>query len=72
MPQERNLDWHRAGAPPLCVLQLGCRLRDAKPVSVAYTLRGDSILLGDIAAIQFSFGDGASQSCRVTDIRVPQ
>jgi hypothetical protein len=86
-PQERNLDFRivqerravelrRYGtpdsAPPVCVLQLGCQLRDAKPVSVAYTLRRDSILLGDIAAMQFSYGDGSNQSCRVTDMRVPQ
>lgn len=86
-PQERNLDWRvvnnrrsvelrRFGtadsAPPLCVLHLGCRLRDGKPVAVAYTLRRDSILLGDISDMQFSYGDGSSQSCRVNAIQVPQ
>jgi hypothetical protein len=86
-PQERNLDFRvtpdrravelrRYGtpdsAPPLCVLRLACRLRDARPVSISYSLRRDSILLGDISALQFSYGDGAAQSCNVTDIRVPQ
>lgn len=86
-PQERNLDFRvvqerravelrRYGtpdsAPPLCVLHLGCQLREAKPVTVSYSLRADSILLGDITGMQFSYGDGSSQACRVTDIRVPQ
>jgi hypothetical protein len=35
-------------------------------------LRADSILLGDISAMQFSYGDGSRQACRVTDIRGPQ
>jgi hypothetical protein len=86
-PQERNLDFRvvqdrravelrRYGtpdtAPPLCILQLACQLREAKPVTVSYSLRRDSIVLGDIAAMQFSYGDGSNQSCRVTDIQVPQ
>ena len=86
-PFERNLDWRvvqkgravelrRHGtpdsAPPLCVLQLACQLPDAKPITVSYSLRRDSILLGDIAAMQFSYGDGTSQACRVTEIEVPK
>ena len=86
-PQERNLDFRvvherravelrRFGtpdsAPPLCVLHLGCQLREAKPLTVSYSLRADSILLGDISAMQFSYGDGSRQACRVTDIRGPQ
>ena len=85
-PQERNLDFRvvkegravelrRYGtpdaAPPLCVLHLGCRLREARPVTVSYSLRADSILLGDITGMQFSYGDGSRQACRVTYIRVP-
>jgi hypothetical protein len=86
-PQERNLDYRlvqerravelrRYGTPdsepPVCVLQLACQLPDAKPVGVSYILRAGSILLGDISAMQFSYGDGSTERCRVTDIRVPQ
>jgi hypothetical protein len=86
-PQERNLDYRvvqerravelrRYGTPdsepPVCVLHLACQLPDAKPVGVSYVLRAGSILLGDISAMQFSYGDGSTQRCRVTDIRVPQ
>ena len=86
-PQERNLDYRlvqerravelrRYGTPdtepPVCVLHLDCRLPDAKPVGAGYVLRAGSILLGDISAMQFSYGDGSTQRCRVTDIRVPQ
>jgi hypothetical protein len=86
-PQERNLDFRivkdrravelrRYGTPdstpPLCVLHLACELPDAKPVTVSYVLRRDSILLGDISAMRFSYADGVVQSCNVTEIRVPQ
>jgi hypothetical protein len=86
-PRERNLDYRlvqerravelrRYGTPdhepPVCVLQLACQLPDARPVGVSYTLRAGSILLGDISAMEFSYSDGSSQRCRVTDIRVPQ
>jgi hypothetical protein len=86
-PYERNLDFRvvqkgRAvelrrhstpdSAPPLCVLQLACRLPDAKPVTVSYSMRRDSILMGDISAMHFAYRDGTQQSCRVTEIEVPQ
>ena len=86
-PQERNLDYRvvqerravelrRYGTPdsesPVCVLHLDCQLPNARPVGVSYVLRSGSILLGDISAMQFSYGDGSTQRCRVTDIRVPQ
>ena len=86
-PQERNLDYRlvherravelrRYGTPdsepPVCVLHLACQLPDARPIGVSYVLRPGSILLGDISAMQFSYGDGSSQRCAVTDIRVPQ
>ena len=86
-PQERNLDYRvvqerravelrRYGTAdtesPVCVLHLDCQLPDARPVGVGYILRSGSILLGDISAMQFSYGDGSTQRCRVTDIRVPQ
>ena len=86
-PYERNLDFRvvqkgravelrRHGmsdsAPPLCILQLACQLPEARPVTVSYTMRRDSILMGDIAAMQFAYGDGTQQSCRVTEIEVPK
>ena len=86
-PQERNLDFRvlperravelrRFGtpdsAPPVCVVHLACRLRDAKPAGVSYTLRAGSILLGDFVSLQLFYEDGTSHACRVTDIRVPQ
>jgi hypothetical protein len=85
-PQERNLDFRiveerRAvelrrygtpdGASPVCVLHLACQLPEAKPVTVSYVLRRDSILLGDISAMRFAYADGVVQSCNVTEIRVP-
>jgi hypothetical protein len=59
-------------APPLCILQLACQLPGGKPVTVSYTMRRDSILMGDIAAMQFAYGDGTQQSCRVIEIEVPK
>ena len=56
-------------APPLCVVLLDCRLRHAKPVALSYSLRADSILLGDFTAMHFSYGDGSRQSCGVTQIQ---
>jgi hypothetical protein len=74
--ERRAVELRRHGAPgsasPLCVLHLGCQLPDAKPVTVSYVLRRDSILLGDISAMNFSYADGVVQSCNVTEIRVPQ
>ena len=86
-PYERNLDFrvvqkgravelrrHGApnAAPPLCILQLACRLPEPQPVTVSYTLRSDSILMGDIAAMQFAYRDGSKHACSVTEIEVPQ
>jgi hypothetical protein len=59
-------------APPLCVLQLACRVGPANVRNVSYTLRSGSILVGDIAAVHFQFLDGQTQSCRVTEIQVPE
>jgi hypothetical protein len=86
-PQERNLDYRvvqerravelrRYGmpdsAPALCLVHLGCQLRAEKPFAVAYSLRQGSIILGDIVSMQFFYGDGDSQACKVLDIQVPQ
>jgi hypothetical protein len=85
LPVERDLDYHiledrravelrRRHEPkgsPLCVLQLGCRVREEALTSVSYVLRRDSILPGDIIAMRFSFSDGAEQACPVRAIHTP-
>ncbi len=59
-------------APPLCLVQLACRVERIDLRNVSYTLRAGSILIGDISSMQFFFADGNSQACGVTEIRVPQ
>ena len=72
----RSVELRRHGIPnsaaPTCVLELACRVRPADVRQVSYTLRRNSILLGDIASMQFLFLDGSEQSCEVADIKVPQ
>jgi hypothetical protein len=76
LQDRRALELRRHGvpnsAPPLCVLQLACRVGPANVRNVSYTLRSGSILVGDIAAVHFQFLDGQTQSCRVTEIQVPE
>lgn len=76
MADRRAVELRRHGvpdsAPPLCLLELACKVGPADVRNVSYTLRPGSILIGDIAAVNFQFLDGNTQTCAVTDIRVPQ
>jgi hypothetical protein len=76
LQDRRGVELRRHGvpnsAPALCVLQLGCQVGPATVRNVSYTLRPGSILAGDIAAVHFQFLDGQTQSCTVSEIRVPE
>ena len=71
--ERRAVELRRHGvpdsAPPLCTVILGCQVRAATVSNVSYTLRAGSILIGDISTMHFSFVDGNTQSCGVTEIR---
>ncbi len=74
-PDRSSVELRRHGvpdsAPPTCVLHLACKVGPADVRQVSYTLRAGSILIGDIAAVQFFFADGDSQACGVREIRMP-
>jgi hypothetical protein len=71
--ERRAVELRRHGvpdsAPPVCTLQLDCRVRPVTIGNVSYTLRAGSILIGDISTMHFLFLDGNTQSCGVTEIR---
>jgi hypothetical protein len=71
--ERRAVELRRHGvpdsAPPLCTLLLDCRVRSATVSNASYTLRGGSILIGDISTMHFLFLDGNTQACGVTEIR---
>ena len=84
-PGERKLDFRVSGdgrkveilrqrvpdsVPPICVLELACKVR-AKPNNMSYALRAGSLIPGDIAAVEFYFPDGSKQGCRVIETKTP-
>ena len=57
--------------PPICILRLECKVREAKPSNMSYSLRAGSFLPGDIEAVEFYFRDGSRQRCNVLEIKAP-